>query len=161
MLAQLSVKSAPAKTHGIAVVPGGTLISQSRTIELKTRSRTTWDPNSRTKVQNTFDWGESYLQMYLSQTEHHFLGWHDRGTFGTVEKRTLAALKRGKEGKAQEANLRKLAAALRAIVQLIKDQGEGKLLSLVCDGGVLTLRARTTGAAKALPDDVLALFATV
>ncbi|KAH7087978.1 hypothetical protein BKA62DRAFT_627461 [Auriculariales sp. MPI-PUGE-AT-0066] len=145
-------------TVGVEIATGGVLVDQSLTMELKTRSRTTWDPVRRARVPNSIDWAESYLQLFLSQTQHHALGWHDRGTFTTIEHVTLAKLGERAEAKAQQANLRKLSVVLRQVVDAVKVQGDGKLLSLVCEDGVLTLRHRHDRPDGALPQELVPLL---
>ncbi|KAH7087977.1 hypothetical protein BKA62DRAFT_777420 [Auriculariales sp. MPI-PUGE-AT-0066] len=137
-LASASKEDSSSSVVGIEVNTGGISVAQSRTMELKSRSRTIWDPVRRTRVPTSIDWAESYLQLFLSQTQHHALGWHDRGTFTTIEHVTLAKLGERAEVKAQQANLRKLSVVLRQVVDAVKVQGDGKLLSLVCEDGVLT-----------------------
>lgn len=138
----------PPAVAGVEIVPSGTLVAQSRTIELVTCSR---------KFINTFSWGENYPQLFLSQTAHHFLGLHDFGTFSKIEKRTLESLAKGRVGEEQQGDLKKLGKILRTIYDRVVEKGDGVSLSLVCVGGTLSLRSRTDKK-RALPMEVLEMF---
>ena len=148
------------KSSLVSVEKGGKLAAQSGTMELKTRSRTTYDKIRRTRVTNTFDWTEVYLQLVLSQTQHLALGWHDRGTFNTIERKTLQELEQGPVGRGHQNNLHKLGEVLERICELVKARGEGERLSLVCEAGTLTLRRHTDRPDGALPVEMLQLFKT-
>lgn len=145
--------SAPAPTISsplVTVERGGKLVAQPGTMELKTRSR------GRTM----YDWTEAYLQLVLSQTPHLVLGLHERGTFDTIERKTLQELEQGPIGRAQHNNLLKLGEALKRTCEAVKEKGEGKLLSLVCESGGLTLRSHTDRPEGILPAEMLQLFKT-
>ena len=129
-------------------------------MELKTRSRTTYDKTRHTRVTNAFDWTEAYFQLVLSQTPHLALGWHDRGTVNTIERKTLHELEQGHIGRAHRSHLHKLGEILRLICNLVKERSEGELLSLVCENGTLTLRRHTDRPEGALPAEMLQLFET-
>ena len=134
----------------VTVERGGKLVAQSETMELKIRN---WGGTA-------YDWTGTYLQLVLSQTPHLALGWHDRGTFNTIKRKTLQELEQGPLGHAQHKNLYKLGEALRRICEIVRKQGEGKLLSLACEKGALTLRRRTDRPEGALPAEMLQLFKT-
>ncbi|KAH7087974.1 hypothetical protein BKA62DRAFT_729005 [Auriculariales sp. MPI-PUGE-AT-0066] len=136
-------------TPGFEVVSGGFLIAQSQTIELKSRSRTTWDPARHSRVNNAFSW---------EKTQHHVLGWHERGTFTAIESETLDQLGQRAEGQAQQGNLCSLAKVLRSLIEVVKKHGERTLLTLVCEGGLLTLRRRLDRTNGALPQELHPLF---
>lgn len=133
----------------ITVIPGGSIVPQSSIIELTTRS-----------VRNAanYDWAESYPQLFLSQTPHHFLAVHDRGRFQAVNKRKLESM----ELKQVAANsIQKGLKQLRLVLDIIKElavkHGERGRLSLVFQGGELRVYERTSQT-SCLPDDVLQKF---
>ncbi|KAG6845626.1 hypothetical protein H0H87_006679 [Tephrocybe sp. NHM501043] len=133
----------------IIVIPGGTVVPQSSIVELTTRS-----------IHNAlnFDWKESYPQLFLSQTAHHFLAVHARGRFEQINKRKLESpeLKDIALREIQE-DLKKLRRLLELIKVLVMKHGEQGRLSLVCQGGDLKVYERDNQA-SCLPDEVLQLF---
>lgn len=157
--APLSGTQASASTKGTAttsnpelveVIPSGTLVPQSSTIELTTVSK---------RFQHSFSWLENYPQLFLSQTAHHFLGVHEFGKFTTIRKSTLQVMTDGQIGQAQRDDLKRLGKALRDIYNRVLEQGEGTLLSLDCSRGVLRMY-RCPAGKQALPAEALALFST-
>lgn len=132
----------------VDVVASGTLVEQSRTVELTTCSK---------KFIKTFSWAENYPQLFLSQTANHYLGLHDFGKFSSIEKRSLASLSAGRIGEEQQGDLKRLGKVLHRIYDRVVEEGPGTLLSLVCVKGVLTLRKRTNGK-RALPEELTSLF---
>ena len=159
-IAALTATLGSTKTPLVTVERGGKLVAQSGTMELKTRSRTTYDEARNTRVTNSFEWTDVYLQLVLSQTQHLALGWHDRGTFKTIERKTLQELEQGPVGRGHHNNLHKLGEVLERICELVKARGEGGRLSLVCEAGTLTLRRHTDRPDGALPVEMLQLFKT-
>ncbi|EJD39287.1 hypothetical protein AURDEDRAFT_116214 [Auricularia subglabra TFB-10046 SS5] len=140
--------SARSSSELVEVIPSGTLVPQSSTIELTTVSK---------KFQHSFSWPENYPQLFLSQTAHHFLGVHEFGKFTTIRKSTLQSMTEGTIGRDQRGDLKRLGRALRDIYNRVAEQNEGTLLCLDCAGGVLRLYRRTDGK-QALPQEALALF---
>ncbi|KAG6829788.1 hypothetical protein H0H92_003443 [Tricholoma furcatifolium] len=149
-----ATKPAPAtsKFHDISIVCEGSIpvVPQSTIIELTTRS---------TKNAPNLDWKESYPQLFLSQTGHHFLGVHERGLFYRVDKRKLESpeLREAASLEKFQEDLKKLRHLLDVIREIVAEHGERGRLSLVCRAGTLKVYERTSQA-SCLPDDVLKLF---
>lgn len=136
------------KTPALAILKGGSDVPQASLVELTTRSEAR---------QADYDWVDSYPQLFLSQTSHHFLAVHQRGRFSSVQKRTLNSTElRAIERNIQPA-LRKLRRLLDVIKALVIKHGERGRLSLVCTAGELKVYERT-GQASCLPDECMELF---
>ncbi|KAG6909281.1 hypothetical protein DXG01_001225 [Tephrocybe rancida] len=133
----------------ITIIPAGSIVPQASIVELTTRS---------TNNALNFNWKESYPQLFLSQTAHHFLAVHERGRFHEVNKRKLESseLKKVALDEIQE-NLKKLRRLLDQVKDLVIKHGERGRLSLVCRNGELKVYSRTSQA-SCLPDEVLQLF---
>ncbi|KAF9240054.1 hypothetical protein BU15DRAFT_46128 [Melanogaster broomeanus] len=128
--------SAPTTTSALAVqftVPR-TLTPQSDMIEIKTRAS-----------HRALDWTEIYPQLYLSQTAYLYVAKHERGNFQTVEKTLLNSATMRPYAKQAETSMGQLKALLGQILGVVRKEGNNVSLSLVCQGGKLTLYKRTTG----------------
>jgi len=136
----------PGPASSLKVIPGGTLIPQEHTIELTTCSD---------KYISTFDWAENFTQLYLSQTEHHFLGRHNFGKFISITKRKLHTPETEALGRKYKKSLEMLAVVLARIHALVVSEG-GKM-SLVCEDGVLKLYVRNDDK-TALSPELKAVF---
>lgn len=132
----------------LKVIDGGTYIPQSSIIELTTRSE---------KWLSEFDWKESYPQLFLSQTPHHFVAVHKYGRFHTVSKRKLGSS--DFEGVANEAQvgLKRLLRVLKSIKEIVVEGGQRGRLSLVFRDGKLKVFERKSQD-SCLPDEVMQEF---
>lgn len=139
----------PTKRPVITVISGGSYIPQSSIVELTTRSE---------RNASTFDWKESYPQLFLSQTPHHFLGIHQRGRFTAVNKRKLDSPELKKIATDYiQGDMKKLRHVLSVIKELAVKHGERGRLSLVCRGGELMVYERVSQD-SCLPDEFLQRF---
>ncbi|GLB38579.1 putative geranylgeranyl pyrophosphate synthetase [Lyophyllum shimeji] len=112
----------------VTVIPGGSVVPQSSIVEMTTRSLF----NAA-----SFDWVESYSQLFFSQTPHHFLAIHERGRFREVKKRKLESAELKKlAADSIQANFKKLRRLLDVIRKIAIKHGERGRLSLVCQGAV-------------------------
>jgi len=133
---------------GLKVVQGGYEVKEADVMELSTRAER-WIAS--------YDFTELYPQLFFSQTAHHIMGLHDRGNFKTIQKRALKGPDLQKINTQMQSHFRAVRKALEEIQDLVVDFGEGGRLSLVCQGGVLRVYART-GDDRCLPDHLLELF---
>jgi len=133
----------------ITVIHAGSAVPQSSTVELTTRSQ---------KRVASFNWQESYPQLFLSNTPHHYLAIHERGRFVDIQKRHLESteLKRIAADSIQEA-LKKLRRVLGDIKKLAMKHGETGRLSLVCKNRELKVYERIKKD-SCLPYEVLERF---
>ena len=133
----------------ITVIHAGSAVPQSSIVELTTRSQ---------RNATFFNWQESYPQLFLSNTPHHYLAVHERGRFVEVQKRHLESteLKRIAADSIQEA-FKKLRRVLDDIKKLAVKHGETGRLSLVCKNGELKVYERLNKD-SCLPDEVLERF---
>ncbi|THH19456.1 hypothetical protein EUX98_g8774 [Antrodiella citrinella] len=132
----------------VTIIRAGYEVAQSAIIELTTRSERNVD---------NIDWTENFPQLFLSQTAHHILGIHARGTFHRVETRRLDSPDlQSVEGKCQRA-FKRLKTMLKVIQDLVVEYGERGRLSLVYQGGILKVYKRDSEA-SCLPDDVMERF---
>jgi hypothetical protein len=145
------VKSTAGGTNSatkLTVLSGGTSVPQSAIIEMTTRS---------VYREAQYDWKESYPQLFLSQTPHHFLAVHQRGQFLRVNKRRLQSSELDRVATSIQPDLKQLRRLLDIIKQLVIKHGERGRLSLVCQGGVLKVFQRDSQD-SCLPDEVLERF---
>ncbi|TFY64813.1 hypothetical protein EVG20_g5818 [Dentipellis fragilis] len=130
------------------IIPAGHAVLQASIVELKTRSK--W-------FADKVDWSSIYPQLYFSATSLLYLGIHDRGKFSQNHKfRTDDEGLEGLRAVAKE-SFRKLGEMLQTIRKMVIQHGKAKQLSLVCEGGVLTVYERCVDE-KCLPDSILARF---
>ncbi|RDX48823.1 hypothetical protein OH76DRAFT_630773 [Lentinus brumalis] len=124
-VASATSASPPSKAADITVIRAGTQVPQSSIVELTTRSE---------KYIDEFSWAEQYPQLLLSYTPHLFLAAHDRGTFERLIEHKLGSEElRNIENNARiQRSFRQLAATLRTVQELVKDQGQRGRLTLVC-----------------------------
>ncbi|KIK96154.1 hypothetical protein PAXRUDRAFT_139076 [Paxillus rubicundulus Ve08.2h10] len=126
----------PSTTSALSVnftVPG-TLTPQGNMIEIKTRA-----------LKRQIDWAEVYPQLYLSQTAYLYIAKHDRGTFQPVQKIQLNGPTMTEHAEKAKASMRELKMLLGQILEVVRNEGKKVQLSLVCQGGRLTLYKRTIG----------------
>ncbi|KIJ62266.1 hypothetical protein HYDPIDRAFT_158061 [Hydnomerulius pinastri MD-312] len=124
----------PASVLTVKYTTPRTLVPQSAMIEIKTRA-----------VHRALDWTNIYPQLYLSQTAYLYVAKHDRGNFRAVERVDLDGVTMKPYAKQAEASMGKLKALLDVILEAVRKQGSGVPLSLVCQGGKLTLHKRKAG----------------
>ncbi|TFK40515.1 hypothetical protein BDQ12DRAFT_679577 [Crucibulum laeve] len=132
----------------LQVIKGGNQVPQSAIIELTTRSEAR---------ASQLDWAESFPQLFLSQTAHHFLAIHQRGRFIEIQKRKLTSPELQKVASDIQPYLKKLRRILDDIKALVIKHGERGRLSLVCIDGDLKVYERSVQD-SCLPDEVLARF---
>lgn len=132
----------------VDVIRAGQLVPQSSIVELATRSE---------RGANYFDWTESYPQLWLSQTPHHFLAVHYKGLFHRLETRTLDDDEMKYVHAEFEGTFKKLRALLETIQEIVVKHGKGSCLSLVCKDGILAVHERE-GRDGCLPDEVMNRF---
>ena len=122
----------------INVIRAGTIVPQSDTIEVTTRS---------VRYIDEFDWTEQYPQLFLSYTPNIFLAVHDRGTFERMIQRKLGTseLRAVEQSPRIQRAFRQLVAVLREIQALATSFGKDARLSLVCRDGKLEVFKRTNG----------------
>jgi len=153
--AQVKGAAKPSTAFGLSVElqPSQELVPQTSLVELVTRS-----------VQYDVGWGELFPQLYLSQTEHVFIAKHSRGVFRgiPVSKMRLSDPEDGdmvaRKAEADHTYLPRLKAMLDDILREVRGVEEGAMLSLVRDGGNLTLYRRTGGTGTRIPEVFLNKF---
>ena len=95
--------------------------------------------------------------IYLTQTQHFYIGMHRQELFFQLIKHSLADEELAEHKRAAEAGFRKLGEALRAIQGIAVARGREKRLSLVCVEGQMNVYERV-GAESCLTDDVRRRF---
>ncbi|KAF8554518.1 hypothetical protein OG21DRAFT_1412429 [Imleria badia] len=123
------------------------LVPQSDLIEVKTRS-----------IYREPNWREIYPQLYLSQTAWLYMAKHSSGVFQPVEKIALTGDEMKPYAEMMEGSLAKLKNLLKAILKAVREQGEGVPLSLVHQGGTLSLWKRKEGTGKPLGEEIRSRF---
>jgi hypothetical protein len=126
----------------------GMLVPQQNIAELATRAA---------HRVNEYDWADTYPQLELSQTPHHILAAHERGTFTGIFHRTLKGPELAAEALAGREGLVKLRAILEALQELVVEYGKTTGLSLVCKDGQLMAYERE-GSKGCLPEEYLKRF---
>lgn len=163
MLSSMSVKGADAQGSsqssngtsarsepgtGLQVRRAGAIVSQDSIIEMATRSK---------KRVAEYDWRDVFPQLWLSQTPHHFLAAHDRGTFEAITKRTLDDPDLRRVEAELQAGFRRLRRALQDIKELVVKHGKQGRLSLVFRNGELQALQRVSQE-SCLPESVMERF---
>ena len=123
------------------------LVPQSDTIEVKTRSMYR-EPN----------WSDIYPQLYLSQTAWLYMARHSGGAFEPVEKISLTGDEMKPHAEMMQESFGKLKNLLKEILRVVREQGDGVPLSLVRQGGTLSLWKRKAGSWKALGEEITSRF---
>lgn len=137
-----------ASTTELDVISAGQQIPQDAIIEMSTR----WKAGA-----GQFNWKESYPQLYLSQTPHHYLAKHDSGEFYEITKRRLdCAEMKEVDGKTQT-RFRQLRQILGTIQELLIEHGQSTSLSLVYKNGELLVFKRSMQESL-IPDELLTRF---
>ena len=83
---------------------------------------------------------------------------HNSGVFQPVEKISLTGDEMKPYAEMMEGSLVKLKNLLKAIFKAVREQGEGVPLSLVCQGGTLSLWKRKEGSGKPLGEEITSKF---
>ncbi|KAI0044355.1 hypothetical protein FA95DRAFT_1608633 [Auriscalpium vulgare] len=130
------------------VIHAGREIPQAATIDVATRSLY-WLRNMR--------WADILPGLYLTQTQHFYIGMHRQELFFQLIKHSLADEELAEHKRAAETGFRKLGEALRAIQGIAVARGREKRLSLVCVEGQMNVYERV-GAESCLTDDVRRRF---
>jgi len=141
-----STRSAP--VIGLQVRRAGAIVPQESIIEMATRSK---------KRIAEYDWVDVFPQLWLSQTPHHFLAAHDRGTFEAITKRTLDGAELKRIQAESQAGFRRLRRALQDIKELVMKHGKQGRLSLVFRDGELQALQRVSQE-SCLPESVMERF---
>lgn len=151
-LAGVSLKSnsSPAleDEYGLCIRQAGSHLPQSNIVELATIS--SWR-------QDQFDWAETYPQLFLSQTPHHFLAVHERGRFTTIVKRRLGSPELKEIEKKTQNAFWKLWRVLKVIKDVVVKDGRDGRLSLLCQNGELKVYERTSKD-SCLPETIMKKF---
>jgi hypothetical protein len=131
----------------LTIINGGNYVSQASTIELVTCSE---------HRRQDFNWKEGYPQLFLSQTNHHFLAVHFRGYFTSLEKKKLSS---DFEDIHEEMRpvLKQLRKVLEIIQNIVVENDDSGRLSLVCSDGQLTVYKRK-GQTNCLPEEGMSCF---
>ncbi|KAF9510454.1 hypothetical protein BS47DRAFT_1395989 [Hydnum rufescens UP504] len=134
--------------HLTLIRRGVELISQSRLVEVKTRSL---------GALRAVNWSEIYSRLYLSQTPHTYFGIHDRGLFVRIERKALDASDRDMVLASQDAEygLRRLGSVLYALRESVLEARGDHALAVLCRGGKLALYKRTS---NGLPEELIHAF---
>jgi hypothetical protein len=132
----------------VNIIPSGSLVSQENLVELKALSLKNFE---------TFNWADSYAQLYLSQTPHLYVAVHRMGSFERMHKYKLDEGHLKDIHTQQEKNFRRLRVLLGIIIREVKRAGADKRVTLLCRRGILTLHENFDGK-SCLPDDHLTLF---
>lgn len=133
----------------LTVLTGGSDVPQSAIVELTTRSK---------NRAHEYNWKESYPQLFISQTPHHFLAVHERGRFIRVDKRKLTSTELQTVMKdIIQPHLQKLRRLLDIIKKLVIEHGQRGRLSLVCQGGELKVFERVDKG-SCLPNEIMEKF---
>ncbi|KDQ49911.1 hypothetical protein JAAARDRAFT_74462 [Jaapia argillacea MUCL 33604] len=132
----------------LKIIHAGSEVPQSNIVELGTRSERNLE---------TYSWIETYPQLFLSQTPHHFLGVHKNGRFSTIQKRKLGSPDLLHWEKRMEDNFKKLRKALEEIQKLVIEHGQRGRLTLVSVDGKLKVYERAE-MDSCLSDDVIRRF---
>jgi hypothetical protein len=146
-LSRLAVSDAPFQTppqFPLNIIDGGSLAPQSTIVEMKT-----------CKLNLNIKMKQVWLQLFLSQTPHLYIGRHDKGTFTEVQKLRLDDMAYATGG--AQVGLRKLVQVLKSIVELVKKEGKGRKLSLIFQSGVLKVHERLE-VEDCLPRDLMLKF---
>lgn len=129
----------------VAVIRAGSRVPQSHLIELKTYSR------------GGKGWGDSYPQLFLSQTPHIYYGTHKDGIFAGIKKFTLGEPHLEPIDESAQAGFKKLKVLLTTIQEIVRKYGTDGRISLVYDGKELGVYQREESG-NCLPKYALALF---
>ncbi len=131
----------------LTIINGGNYVPQASTIELATCSE---------HRRQNFNWKEGYPQLFLSQTNHHFLAIHHRGYFADLEKKKLSSDFKDIH-KEMQPLLKKLRKVLEMIQKIVIEHGTAGRLSLVCSDGKLVVYKRKVQT-SCLPDEAMSCF---
>ncbi|KAL0960466.1 hypothetical protein HGRIS_005509 [Hohenbuehelia grisea] len=123
-------------------------VEQSSLIEVTTRSSFNAE---------NFDWKEAFPQLWLSQTQHHFMAVHDRGVFSSMRKARLDSEGMVSLEKESQWGFKMLRKVLEEIQKVVIGYGETGRLSLVCENGALSIWERKMEDG-CLPDELMRLF---
>ncbi|KZT12264.1 uncharacterized protein LAESUDRAFT_172954 [Laetiporus sulphureus 93-53] len=108
----------------------------------------------KTTVKDYFQVADAYLQLFLSQTPHVYVGHHRHGTFNKITERHLDSL-----GESTRRRIKQLRCALQDIQTLVVGQGPDVRLSLVQSKGVLLVFQRRSEEG-CLPENMVRRFST-
>ncbi|KAI9566098.1 hypothetical protein HD554DRAFT_1223753 [Boletus coccyginus] len=123
------------------------LVPPSDMIEVKTRS-----------IYREPDWRDIYPQLYLSQTAWLYMARHRGGVFERVEKILLTGDEMKPHAEMMQGSLGKLKNLLKEILRVVREQGEGVPLSLVRQGGTLSLWRGKARSRKVLGEEITSRF---
>ena len=148
-------RSSPAASEAgsslqLRILRAGVEQPQSSIIELTTRSEKTIH-----NVNST----DQFLQLYLSQTLHLYVGVHFKGRFFDVRKQGLESSELVSQREKAEPSLRQLGNTLRMIQKIVVKHGRTGRLSLVCEKGTLRVYERVS-TQSCLPAEVMQRFET-
>lgn len=122
--------TSPPASLPLEIIPGGTLMPQSRILEIKTRSASRF-----------IDLTDQIPQLWFTHTQHLYVGYHHRGQFNMVDTKVMdpEALVRWEEAPETQRQLRMLRGLLGRIVEAVRGLrggggGEGGRAQVVCVG---------------------------
>ena len=133
---------APEKQNGLVVKLAGHKVPQCATFELKTRSS-----------KREYDMEEIYARLWISQTQHFIIGYHESGKFNNVRIRNVAHDVKDWESRNKKV-LQTLKATLRRIIEVLKESKSNKLEVRRLGSGPLQFRKQCEKQWSVLPSDL-------
>jgi hypothetical protein len=120
-------------------------VPQSSIVELKTT------------VKPQINMAETFSQLYFSQTQHLFVGKHQRGTFHKIEQHQLGTgVLAGYQQKAQP-NMQRLGSLLRNVQNIAIKRGAADPFAVIWSDGHLSIRGIKNHISM-LPEELLGRF---
>lgn len=136
--------------YPLLVREGGIEVPADTVIELATISQSILSSRG-------FNWREFYPQLFFSQTAQHYLAMHKHGRFFYVTKTKLSSEKLQEEERGLQSTFKKVRKVLDEIKKLVIARGKEGRLSLVCNGGILSVHERESDESL-LPDAAMKFF---
>ncbi|THU82135.1 hypothetical protein K435DRAFT_831724 [Dendrothele bispora CBS 962.96] len=144
-----TVQNIPFGDSSLTIKKAGSAVPHKSVIELSTIS---------VKRVETYNWDELFPQLFLSQTENHFLAVHRFGLFEQVQKRTLSGRDLQEKEARLQSRLQKLVRALHMIKDMVVEHGERSRLSVVFERGQMRVFERKSDD-DCLPENFMKKFA--
>ncbi|KAF5334176.1 hypothetical protein D9758_014825 [Tetrapyrgos nigripes] len=143
-----TIMTIPFGKSKLIVNKAGDVVPQNLIAELTTCSQ---------KRADSFDWDETFPQLYLSQTPHHFLAVHQLGLFQQVQKRELYRAELKSQDTRLQPKFQKLVRVLGMIKNMVMEHGERSRLSIVFRDGEMKVFERLSEE-DCLPTDYMKKF---
>ncbi|KAJ3486729.1 hypothetical protein NLI96_g4016 [Meripilus lineatus] len=152
LLHGLSITPAPQATPEASIpsvceVRGGAYIPQNCIMELMARNQ----------KNASFQWSETYPQLFFSQTPHFYLAVQTGGNFTALKRKNLQDQDVRNVGSGHQGDFRKLLIALEGIQKAMIESGQEGRCTLVHEGGELKVFNRLAQD-SCLPQEVLTRF---